>query len=75
MELDAKYEENLLNHGYTTGHRGSGLGLSMIKTLADAHYWETNLAIGEDSFTITIDGLSGSTPIDREIYEKWVQPR
>jgi signal transduction histidine kinase len=40
--------EQVFEHGYTTGESGSGFGLSIVATIADAHGWEASIEEGTD---------------------------
>jgi len=35
--------ENMFDHGYTTGDGGSGIGLTVVSQIAEAHNWSITL--------------------------------
>ncbi|WP_276260376.1 histidine kinase N-terminal 7TM domain-containing protein [Haloglomus litoreum] len=52
--------EQVFDYGYTTRETGSGFGLSIVETVADAHGWEVQVTESEDGgarFEIT--GVTG----------------
>lgn len=57
-------QENLFEYGYTTSDEGTGFGLSLVKTVVDAHGWNIEV---DGSYT---DGarfkISGVTVIETE---------
>ncbi|MGA9403381.1 sensor histidine kinase [Haladaptatus sp.] len=43
--------EAVFEHGHTTAESGSGLGLSIVKGIANAHGWSIRIRVGSDGGT------------------------
>jgi signal transduction histidine kinase len=41
--IPAEERDSILDHGYTTTESGSGLGMSIVRTIADAHEWSVSV--------------------------------
>ncbi|QLD87257.1 GAF domain-containing protein [Natronomonas halophila] len=52
--------EDVFNHGVTTRENGTGFGLSIVRTIADAHGWSVRATDSEsDGARLEITGLTG----------------
>jgi signal transduction histidine kinase len=61
--------DNLLEYGHTTRFRSEGLGLSVAKTIAEAHNWTISVDTDyENGLRVVVDGvhtdLEQSTPVE-----------
>ncbi|PSP74481.1 hypothetical protein BRC86_05700 [Halobacteriales archaeon QS_3_64_16] len=45
--IPVEERDQVLEHGHTTGESGTGFGLSIVETIADAHDWEIAVAESE----------------------------
>jgi signal transduction histidine kinase len=41
--IDPDERDTVFDHGYTTGYGGSGIGLTIVSRIAQAHDWEVSL--------------------------------
>jgi PAS domain S-box-containing protein len=46
--IPADERDRVLEYGYTTAEDGTGFGLAIVRSVAEAHGWELRLADGED---------------------------
>jgi len=44
--ISATKSEQIFEHGFTTNEDGTGIGLSIVRSIAEAHGWEVDLADG-----------------------------
>lgn len=54
--IPAEEREKVFNAGYLTAESGTGLGLNIVKRVAEAHGWEINItesSLGGTRFEIT----------------------
>lgn len=46
--VDDSIGRQIFEHGYSTGHDGTGYGLSIVRQIADAHGWEIAVVDGQN---------------------------
>ncbi|GGN21438.1 sensor histidine kinase [Halarchaeum nitratireducens] len=57
--IEPAERDRIFDSGYTTDASGSGLGLTIVKEIADAHDWAVSVADGDDGgarFAFDVDG-------------------
>jgi PAS domain S-box-containing protein len=63
--LPVEKKEQLLEQGYTTSDEGTGLGLTIVETICEAHGWKLHLTEGDNKgFRVEIQNVSLPTPED-----------
>ncbi len=64
--------EAVFEYGHTTADRGSGLGLSIVAGIVEAHGWSVSVCEGSDGgacFRIRLEGLHRPKSFDRRRFE------
>jgi PAS domain S-box-containing protein len=59
--IPERERENVLEYGYTTANEGSGIGLAIVRTVADAHGWEITVTESEAGGAKFVFAGTGST--------------
>jgi len=49
--IDPENRTDVFGVGYSTGHEGTGIGLSIVKQIAESHEWEIRVVDGSDGGT------------------------
>ena len=58
--------EQVFRHGYTTDEGGTGFGLSIVRSIADAHGWSVRLADSDAGARFEVTDVSGSTGVEAQ---------
>lgn len=56
--IDPDHREAVFDRGFSTAGDGTGLGLTIVSSIADAHGWTIDLADGDDGARFEVRGVS-----------------
>ncbi|MUV57186.1 HAMP domain-containing sensor histidine kinase [Halogeometricum sp. CBA1124] len=55
--IPSKERDVVFEYGYTTSRRGNGLGLSVVRTMAESHGWTVSIADADAGARFVFDGV------------------